>query len=148
MIQRKPLFSTELTFLLCLMTAAAGSTIVFAWWGAASTVALGTQVSWLEAGIVAAVLSATAGAGWVISARRAISNRRAVLGVAVLDYLECHPESDTLRTKERRMALVSAPAMSMFHRADCPIVSSKTVRAESRSAHSRAGRRPCGICQP
>ena len=44
------------------------------------------------------------------------------------------------------VALVSAPAMTRFHRADCPAVRGKEVTEASLDEHLDAGRRPCGLC--
>src|SRR5947199_77054 len=45
-------------------------------------------------------------------------------------------------------ALVAAPNMTRYHRRACPLAAGKTVRPATRAAHERAGRRPCGVCQP
>lgn len=42
--------------------------------------------------------------------------------------------------------LVAAATMSRYHRPDCPLAAGKAVTADSRAAHERAGRRPCGVC--
>lgn len=43
--------------------------------------------------------------------------------------------------------LVFAKGMTRFHRADCPAVQGKQVSAATPAAHTRAGRRPCGLCR-
>jgi hypothetical protein len=45
--------------------------------------------------------------------------------------------------------LVALDGMRRYHRPGCPLLAGKaTTTAASRSGHERAGRRPCGVCEP
>jgi len=122
--------------------AAALATIVVSWY-----LASGSEHSWHVPGINVAIAalctSAVAHGLWFLQGRRAVGLLRAEL-------LPSRP-----LTKERTVASsrpealpVSAPEMSLYHRADCLLVAGKRVAAATVVDHQRNGRSQCGVCQP
>jgi hypothetical protein len=127
--------------------------LAVAWWGSSTTVVLSEQVTWLEVGVAAVVLAATADVGWLVSGRRAIGLRRAEISLRIaLLAADVGPEElDAAAPVERSgdaVALVAGAGMRMFHREDCAMVLGKPVSDSTRSEHRSAGRRPCGMCRP
>jgi hypothetical protein len=131
--------------------------LLVAWYGSSGSTRLSTQAGWTDLGIAAVLLSGVGNTLWLVSGRRALGARRRLvsldageLGPAPIVGVPGNPVDATDRTlvDDPQQRLVSAPTMTRYHRAACPMVAGKPVRAASRARHEAAGRRPCGICEP
>jgi hypothetical protein len=102
------------------------------------------QVSWSSLSLIGAVLICAA------AGLAATSGERVFL--LHLNRLAAAVPLDTSQPVTGRPAevvpdqLVAAPTMARYHRADCPLAAGKPVTADTRVAHERAGRQPCGVC--
>ena len=120
-----------------------GLLLVFlAWYETSASVRLGSQVRWTNVGVAGVIVLGAGNLLWLLRGKRATGQlRRHVLPLVALDDhtpVEARPASP----------LVAGPDMTRFHRADCPLVAGKQVRAAARESHVRAGREPCGVCLP
>jgi hypothetical protein len=122
--------------------------IALAWYGAAGTAKLSTQLAWVNVGAVGVAVLGTGNVLWLLAGRRAIGARRARLlridSVASTIALSRSADVAPLPDGE----LVASVAMTRFHRATCLLASGKDMKGATRKAHERAGRRPCGVCRP
>lgn len=102
------------------------------------------QVSWSALSLIGAVL-VCAGAGLA-----ATSGERVFLlhlhRLAAAFEVETAGPAGSVAAALPGDRFVAAPSMSRYHRGDCPLAAGKPVAADSRAAHERAGRRPCGVC--
>ena len=57
-------------------------------------------------------------------------------------------QAHEIRLPETNGVLVAGDGMTMFHRADCQLVTGKPVEAAHRSAHEQRGLQACGVCGP
>lgn len=134
--------------LLTLLLAAIGLTA--SWVGISGTVVWSRQMLWLAIGIASTAVAGVAIMSWLLTAFRSIRVRqsRMVDGVAarlVLDD-ELGDAPAAALSGPAAASLVSAPAMTRFHRADCPLVQDKPT--SPLTAARRAQLSPCGVCQP
>jgi hypothetical protein len=138
--------------LLWLVNSVAVAVIVIAWWGSATTTALGRETMWLEVAVGALLLASAADIGWLVTEGRAVSERRAVLREILMRVVEPFVGSTRsaahVRIDDGSTALVSTDGLTMFHRDDCPMVVGRNVFAASRAAHESSARRACGMCRP
>jgi len=114
--------------------------------GTSGTLRVSRQVAWVN---VAAVALLASGAGVVLfltSARREIGRRRLSL---FGDVIVGREEASDLAAGTGVADLVSAPAMTRYHRADCSFVTGKPALAVATAVnHEKIGKRPCGVCLP
>jgi hypothetical protein len=78
----------------------------------------------------------------VVAARAEFA--RAALGAATTGL---RPAPETA-CGEAAPALVATATMVRYHRPRCRLVTGKAVEAAGRAEHERAGRTPCGVCEP
>ena len=124
--------------------ALAGATVVVAGWYQASDRSMPSQQAGpAVVGVAGGLLAIAALVTWVAAGRRAIQRRtHHLLG-------EGTTGREVLVTAIAESAdLVAGPRLRRYHRADCPLAAGKGWRARPRSAHTRAGRLPCGVCRP
>jgi hypothetical protein len=104
------------------------------------------QVSWSALSLIGAVLVCAAAGLAATSGERVFLLHLHRLAAAV----EVHGPRSTTGVAGAAVpsgdSLVAAPTMSRYHRAGCPLAAGKATTADSRAAHERAGRRPCGVC--
>jgi hypothetical protein len=103
------------------------------------------QVSWSALSLIGAVLVCAAAGLAATSGERVFLLHLHRLAAAV----EVHgPRSATgfASAVASGDSLVAAPTMSRYHRPGCPLAAGKATAPDSRAAHERAGRRPCGVC--
>ncbi len=148
--------------------------IIVGWYAAAGEATPGHQTAWIATAGVGVIVAGAANAGWLARARRAVSRRRAaVLSFAALPAVSAEaPVSDGARPAvsgagSRRSAAASlrsaaasarssaaAPRLvavrngRFYHSDGCQLVAGKAVSASTKTAHARAGRQPCGVCEP
>lgn len=118
--------------------------MLMGWVAVSATTHVDRQVSWSALSLIGAVLVCTAAGLAATSGERVfllhLHRLAAVVGVD-------SPGAATGGTAAvSGDQLVAAATMSRYHRAGCPLAAGKPVAAESRAAHERAGRRPCGVC--
>jgi hypothetical protein len=136
----QPWLLPDLTCLLWTVTT--GAVAIFGAWVAASgSDRWSTQEAAVVVGIGGVVVATAGIAGWIQSGSRRVRDRAAGLQAIALARTPAHEGAP-------RAALVSGPAMTQFHRADCELVAGKSVRVEDRDAHLRGGRTPCRVCRP
>jgi hypothetical protein len=117
--------------------------IVASWLGSSDSVKLSTQYGWTSLAVVGVIVIGGANCLWLFSGRRAIGERRDALMRAA--RFRRSPAPPTTGAARR---FVAAPEMTRYHQPDCPVVVGKDVVAMSASAHRRAGREPCRMCEP
>jgi hypothetical protein len=133
--------------LLTLALAAIG--ITASWVGISGTVVWSRQMLWLAVGIASTAVAGVGVMAWLLTAFRAVRVRQSRMadGLAarlVLDDDVASTTNDEVASDPSQ--LVAAPAMTRFHRADCPLVAGKAAAALT--AARRARLRPCGVCRP
>lgn len=127
------------------LTAGAGAlAIAVGWIGSSGTAALGSQYGWLSLAVAGLALTGAGNCLWLLGARRAIRGRRRVL-VATL-AVQRAPATTAGPADEA--LLVSTNEMRRFHRPGCELAAGKDTRSAPLAVHVRAGRRPCGVCDP
>lgn len=117
--------------------------VLAAWYAASGEVRLEDQARWATLGTAGVIVLGAGNLAWLLAGRRATGElRRHLLARA--------PGAETTQASSaaRRTSLVAGKTMTRFHRADCPLVQGKTVRAQTRATHERRGRRPCDVCTP
>ena len=116
--------------------------IAVAWYGASAKVRVSDQLAWIVLGVTGLTLAAVGNAGHLFVARlRVRENRRAFEGEATGSAL-------TAGAATAAALPVAGPVMTRYHRPDCWLVKGKPVESAESAVHARAGRRPCGVCQP
>ncbi|MGH9000874.1 MAG: hypothetical protein ACRDY7_15950 [Acidimicrobiia bacterium] len=127
--------------------------VLIAWILASGEVLADHQMPAVYLGIAGTALAGAAGAGFLRRGRLALTARRAVVsdhlrarGRAVFPPVEVDVRSAT--APGTGAVLVSSDLMTRYHRAGCPLVVGKPTINGSGEAHTAAGRRPCGVCQP
>jgi hypothetical protein len=127
--------------------------LLTAWWVAAGSVRTTTGVSCAAVGVAAVIASGTANCRWVLVGRRSVAARRNGVTASV-EHLASGLERGggagvTTDGADRLTGLVALPESTRYHRPDCQLVAGKlSVTTSSATAHERAGRRRCGMCQP
>jgi hypothetical protein len=127
------------------------SVVIFAWYGASGTDRLSAQVEWADLAVVGALVAAAGNVVWVLSGRRAVGLRRAAqmehLGL-FLDSRLAVAGADESPTLELLLdaGLVAVKGLTLYHRADCPLVSGRRVARYT--ARNGSTREPCGVCIP
>jgi hypothetical protein len=140
------------TFILNVCAAVGFGLIVVSWWGTSGTALFKEQVMWLNVGGAGLIVLGIGNCSWLLSGRRALGARRRNLLDGFADVREPTPmatgASDGADPLDRVDAPVWGTGMRHYHRPDCQLVFGKRVEEASRNAHARAGRVPCGMCQP
>ena len=109
--------------------------------GARHEATVAHQEVWMTLAVLGVVLSG-AGNGWMLMlARRSVARRRRRL-------LGSEPPAPPAVATERPDVFVAAQNMTLYHRANCLLAVGKGGATASRTAHGRAGRRPCDWCRP
>ncbi len=117
------------------------------WWMTAGTGDGSVQLTWTEAAVAAVLVAAVACTLWLLAGHHAVSRRRRALAsrlagtMARLDRLPA-------ATRSTAGTVCSAERMTRYHRDGCPLVRGKPVVWSSAEESRRAGRRPCGVCDP
>jgi hypothetical protein len=124
---------------------AGGVMLIMAWWGSSSTAKLSDQVFWLDVGVAGVIVAGVGIVLWLITGRRAIGERRKRLMPDVLVISTVASGGDVTSFSDE---LVTAARMTRYHRADCPLVTGKTIRKATGSSARSAGLEPCGVCNP
>jgi hypothetical protein len=125
--------------------------LLASWFLTSGTVRDTSQVRWLVLGIGGVVISGATNAFWLLVGRSAVTARKRTVLSPILRVenltapAERCGDSVSIHSLD---TLVAASGMKRFHRIECQLVDGKDVRAESLSEHHRAGRRPCGLCEP
>lgn len=124
--------------------AGGGVAMLVGWLKVSATAHIDRQVQWSAVSVLGAVLVCVAAGLAATSGERVFLLHLHRLASAIEgDGPQPAPSSLAEAESDR---LVAAPAMSRFHRADCPLAAGKPVAADTRAAHERAGRRACGVC--
>ena len=122
--------------------------------GAAGSVRFRSEVTSATFAAIGVVLAGIGNTLFLAGLRRTIAGRRADLGARTKVIVSACRAELTRRGVETAVAavgdgaLVAAERGTLFHRSGCPLVARKTTTVASRDAHQRAGRRPCGVCEP
>jgi len=109
------------------------------WYLAAGKGDVAGQLSAASVSVAGLMLVIGSLCAWLVVGRKAVSDRSRVLLTI--------PEVTIPAAEAHGTDLVYGPRLGRFHRGTCPIADAKWKGA-SRSDHERAGRQPCGICQP
>ncbi|HVU72974.1 MAG TPA: hypothetical protein VHE83_08425 [Mycobacteriales bacterium] len=131
--------------LVTLLLAAIGLTA--SWVGISGTVIWSRQMLWLAIGIASTAVAAVAVMTWLLTAFRAVRVRqsRMVDGIAARLVLDDEPDAADA-AGPGAAELVSAPSMTRFHRADCPLVQGRPTTPLTAARRARLS--PCGVCRP
>ena len=116
-------------------------------WATTAADDVSTRIAWINLGVAGLLVAGTGNAFWLMAGRRAVGERRArLLAVPQVDteVSVALPSADT----EPDSGLAAVAGGGRFHRKHCALVVGKAVTVGARSRHERAGRRPCGVCQP
>jgi hypothetical protein len=118
--------------------------LLVSWWGASASAEQSRQVFWIDIGVVGVIVAGVGIAAWLLTGRRAIGERR----VALLPTRAATPSAAVRPASAGKEELVSAPGLTRYHRAGCPMVVGKATRTATDAGHRAAGLEPCGICRP
>ena len=119
-----------------------------AWYGASGTAKSGAQIRWVILGSAALIVMGTANTLWLLVGRSAVTARKRLI-LRPVELLRSQGES-----AERPVVEVvddrvfSAPGMERYHRPACQLAVGKDAQALSVSEATRAGLKPCGVCEP
>jgi hypothetical protein len=120
------------------------ATLLVGWWGVSGTARLSHQVPWVVVGTAGLIVLGAGNGLWLLIGRRAVAERRrSLLGAFAAAPLTASTHRNGAGPKP-----VWATGMQRYHRPTCQLVAGKATRSSSISAHHRAGRQPCGMCQP
>lgn len=132
--------------LLCGLVGAGVIAVLSAWWGTSGTSSLSTQYAWVNLGVIGVVVLGTGCCIWLMIGRRALGERERLL-LSAIGASQLVRVPTPIRVAATR-SFVAGTGMTRYHHPDCHLVAGKTVLSSSVAAHGRAGRRPCGMCQP
>jgi hypothetical protein len=132
-------------FLLYGFSAVGLGLLLLAWWGVSGTATTTHQIVWVNVAVVSVMVLGTGNCMWLLSGRRAVGERRQRV-LAAFESVSVEPLEVAGPVGEDRP--VAANGMRHYHRAGCQLVRGKSATATTLSAHGRAGRQPCGMCQP
>lgn len=123
-----------------------GAAVLTSWLGSSGETTVAAQAAWIDVGVVGMMVAAALTTALIVGGRRAVGRRRVALlstggpaHVAGWEDLVAAPAAHEL---------VATDDMRYYHRPTCELTTGKAVRPSSADAHQRAGRRPCGICEP
>ena len=121
--------------------------MIVGWWMASGTTSIGAEVAWLSVAVLGLVVAGIANGLWLAMGYRSIVLARNVVITPGQDLNPVRTETPA-RPAEGETSLVTADAMSRYHRTDCQLVVGKELRTAARSLHEQSGRRPCEVCEP
>lgn len=121
--------------------------LLVGWIQVSASTQVDEQVSWSALSLIGAVL-VCAGAGLAATSGERVFLLHLHRLAAVVDARGSGSTTSTGTAGPGVSGdqLVATATMSRYHRPDCPLAAGKAVAADSRAAHERAGRRPCGVC--
>lgn len=93
--------------------------------------------------VLGAVLSVAGGAFFLLTGRRAVTQRR----VAVLGLVPA-VTAKTIAASSVSTVLVAGDGLAKYHRTDCPMAAGRDWPTADAAEHEQAGRKPCGVCRP
>lgn len=114
---------------------------VAAWFLASGEESFTRQSGPASLAVVGLLVGLYAHVGWILTGRR-------VIGLRAHTLLGDAPSVTHGPRTAGEALLVGAPGMRYFHRAGCSMAEGRAWAAAARQAHTRAGRQPCGMCQP
>lgn len=119
------------------------------WYVAAGSTSPSSQVTSVAAGLGAAALAGSGEILWLLTGMRAVRDRKEDAAGRIEVLGPTRDASPTAAAPERRVAapLVAVSGATLFHDMHCDAVAGKPVVIAGRSAHVRASRRPCAMCQ-
>jgi hypothetical protein len=117
---------------------------VLGWSLASARAAVTDQVGLASLALVGVALAFVGQAVWLLRGRRAVGDRINHL----LGPPPAAPANTTVGVREQSNELVAATGLRLYHRRTCLLVPAAGCRKAARSAHEKAGRRPCGVCRP
>lgn len=120
----------------------AATAILVGWIGVSAEPAASHQTGWLNVGIGGLVIAGIGTAVWLMTARRAIGERRRHLLPDVVLVAAATRGPQTVSDP-----LVVLPGMTRYHRSSCELVAGKDVKPV-RSGRRAAALTPCGVCRP
>jgi hypothetical protein len=121
--------------------------IVAGWYVAHNTTEPARHLVATNIAVGGLVIALIANVVWVLSGLREVGQlRRHLLDTHAATRLAQTTATSTAATEDDE--LVATPEMTRYHRPSCPAVQGKRAEPASASTHAKAGRRPCGICQP
>jgi hypothetical protein len=129
-----------------LLTGIGVTLVVAGWVQVRSESVYANQVPGINMAIAGVIASGGAALSMLLAGRRAVGARRlAVLGdLRGMPSRVSAPSSDGSTSQN----LVGGEGLRHFHRAACAMAQGRHWSAASRQDHERAGRVPCGVCQP
>ena len=123
--------------------------ILVAWYGSSDTLDWTEQSWWVAVASIALIVSLSGVAGWMkVGLRNVRHLERLMLGAARVQFAGAavHIAADIANAQRHgRASLVTVAGTTLVHRADCLLVTGKTVDAAN-PANSR--HEACGMCQP
>ncbi|MDQ1515896.1 MAG: hypothetical protein QOE80_1726 [Actinomycetota bacterium] len=132
--------------------------VLSAWVGSSSTPLVGRQAAWGALGVAGTFGVTAASFLWVATARQAVARRTAELrGLILAGVAQLRTERAEKRSGDAavpgarpddRPEFVATTTMVHYHRPGCRLADGKAVEPAGRADHERAGRTPCGVCEP
>jgi hypothetical protein len=122
--------------------------LVVGWIGVSGEPATSRQTAWMDVGIGGLVIAGIGTAVWLMTARRAIGQRRREL---LPDIAAAAPRAlvDITPAEEPPLErLVVLPGMTRYHRSSCELVAGKPVKPLNGRRRKATSLAPCGVCQP
>ena len=121
--------------------------LVAGYLGTSGTLRVSRQVVWVNVAGAGLLVSGAGVLLFLTAARREIGRRR----LSLFGDVALHGPTLVLDGADGVAAadLVSASAMTKYHRADCSFVAGKPeLVVETAVGHEKIGKRPCGVCLP
>jgi hypothetical protein len=118
--------------------------LLTAWYGASTRADPGSQIAWLNLGVVAVMVSGTANAVWLLIGRRSVAVRLRRATTRLQAALAHDEAADVAVSDGAGAALVrvTAAGQRLSHEPSCPLVRGR----ESRPA--TPDQPTCGVCLP
>jgi hypothetical protein len=133
-------------------SALASVLIVVGWYVAAGQAGDSRQVVPLNLAVGGAVVGGVANLAWLLRGWHAVGERRKALARLLLtDVPGAEPEHSRSAESERASASVGmlvGEGSRYFHRPSCPLAAGRSWQPAPLAAHLKAGREPCGVCEP
>lgn len=120
--------------------------ILVGWIGVSGEPAPARQTGWMNVGIAGLVIAGVGTAVWLMTARRAIGQRRRQLLADVATGAGPAGPDSTIVTRPE--TLVALPGMTRYHRSSCELVAGKGAKSLTGRHRRSTTLMPCGVCQP
>ena len=119
-------------------------TLALSWWESSGLAKLKSETAWGDVGVLGLALIVFAAVVWVAAGRRAVRARCGELAVQI-DEATAHLlfEIEPIDEVDRMVTVLGA---SRYHRADCQLVTGKTVTSLGQGESPPDGLSPCEIC--